>query len=252
MTPPNAASAGDQPLASSARRTKKALAMGAVAGVLVIGAVLAGVFGSRAAAPKKRTPIPIEKVTYTMVTEGLRPATVLPVAVVQVEQTITGAGTPVNANTTPQGTFSGDTSASQSSNIFTQAFNKLSGSSSKPAPFDPKAVALPPGAVAVPSWKALGDAMLVTSGAVASGRVVCYPKNGDELIEMASMEYNSACEVLVLVNDKYTPYSVDRTLNISRPILLLGRPINPPMLNSTNHIIRLIDIRPGGRLEARR
>ena len=208
-------------------------------------------FGSKAA-DKKRRPIPIEKVTYTMVTEGLRPATVLPVPAVQAEQTITGAGTPITTNTTPQGTFSGDTTASQSSNIFTQAFNKLSGGSGKPTPFDPAAVALPPGAVAVPSWKALGDAMLVTSGAVASGRVVCYPKNGDELIEMASMEYNSACEVLVLVNDKYTPYSVDRTLNISRPILLLGRPINPPMLNSTNHIIRLIDIRPGGRLEARR
>jgi len=45
---------GISPWPSFAPRTKMALAMGAVAGVLVIGAVLAGVFGFRAAAPKMR------------------------------------------------------------------------------------------------------------------------------------------------------------------------------------------------------
>jgi hypothetical protein len=68
---------------------------------------------------------------------------------------------------------------------------------------------------------------------------------------MASGEFNSPCDVLILTNDRYTPYSIDRTINITRPKLFLGRPLAQPMLNSTNHIVRLIDIRPGGRLEAR-
>ena len=255
------------PAASTTSSKKRYVLWGLLASTLVVGAVLGGVFGSRAAAPKKRRPLPIEKVTYTMVTEGLRPATVLPVPVIQAEQTITGAGTLVTTHHAgrhllrrhhhlahqhhPRQQYHHQQQQLQRHQLF-GGFKNMVGVSSGYAQVRPPAVALPAGAVAVPSWKALGDATLVTGAAVASGRVVCYPKNGEELIEMASMEYNSACEVLVLVNDKYTPYSIDRTLNISRPILLLGRPINPPMLNSTNKIVRLMDIRPGGRMEARR
>ena len=68
---------------------------------------------------------------------------------------------------------------------------------------------------------------------------------------MASGEFKSPCEVLILTNDHYNAYQIDHTINITSPKLFLGRPIRPPMLNSTNKIVRLFDGQPGGRLETR-
>lgn len=164
---------------SSAQRTKRALMLGALAAALVVGAILAGVLGSRAVEKKqRRTPIPIEKVTYTMVTEGLANA-VLPVPITTNSYT---AG-PAQQNTTPtttttQGTFNKDTSATSNTTFgtFYENSKKLVGLSTPPASpkFNPAALTLPEGAVAVPSWKAAGEA-------AASGRVLCYPKTGNEV-----------------------------------------------------------------------
>ena len=243
----------DPPLASRQRK-KKTLLLGGVAGLLVVGAVLAGVFGSRAAANKKRRPIPIESVTYTMVTEGLRPATVVPLSLAPLQQQNATPSTSTLAGSSSSGTAP-TTATSKPTSLFDSLKNLVGAGSSTPATpkFDPTAMVLPPGAVAVPSWKAMSDATTAAhvGAAVANGQVVCYARTGQELIEQVSREYNSPCQVVVLTNDKFTPYSIDKTLNISRPIMLLGRPINPPMLNSTNRIVRLMDIQPGGRLEAR-
>jgi len=227
---------------------------GLLASALVLGAVLGGVFGSRAAAPKKRHPIPIEKVTYSMVTEGLMTATVQPVAATTLAAPRQNA-TIFDTTTAPSSRSSGTTNSTTSTigKAFESLKNLVGISPSAPpiSKFDPTAMVLPSGAVAVPSWKALGDATLVQGAALASGRVICYPKTGEDVLEMASGEYNSPCEVLVFTHDRYTPYSIPHTINITRPILMLGRPINPPMLNSTNRIVRLFDVQPGGRLETR-
>ncbi len=235
---------------------KRALVYVALAFVLVAGAIVAGVLGSRAAADKKRRrPIPIESVTYATATEGLLSATVLlsmPTSTLPAAQ----------EEEQPQPSTLTEPTAPTS--MLTQAYQNLKslvgGGSPPPTPPPPsskEAILLPAGAVAVPSWKAakeaFGDQALAAhvGAAVANGRVLCYPTTGPELIEMASMEYNSPCDVLVLGNDKYAPYDIAHTINITRPKLLLGRPFRQPMLNATHAVVRLFDVLPGGRLETR-
>ena len=234
-------------------KKKRIILWSLLSGALVIGAVLAGVLGSRAAKEKRR-PLPIEKVTYTMVTEGLAPALVMPVpanSVMLQQQNITtpaaGAGAGATTTTTTEGTFNSDTGATSNTifGTFYENTKKLVGISTPPPIFDPSKMVVPEGAVAVPSWKAAGYA---TAG---NGRVLCYPKTGKEVIEMASGEFNSPCDVLVLTHDRYTPYSIDHTINITKPKLFIGNPLANPMLNSTNRIVRLFDVYPGGRLETR-
>lgn len=258
-------------------RSKKCLVLwGSLASVLIVAAVLGGVFGSKAV-DEQRRPIPIEEVTYTMITEGLMSATIQPISIsvmmAQVQQEGTGnpttsiSGSPATSTTTTapasntlangsgsttssDSTTSSGSTTSSSISLF-QRFTSLVGMSSNKSQFDPTAMVLPEGAVAVPSWKALGDATFVQGQAVASGRVVCYPKTGKDVIVMASGEFNSPCEVLILTNDNYNAYQIDHTVNITSPKLFLGRPIRPPMLNCTNRIVRLFDVQSGGRLEIR-
>jgi len=254
-------------MAFTASSKKRYVLWGLLASTLVVAAVLGGVFGSKAA-DKRRRPIPIEKVTYTMVTEGLMSATVQPVplsaVMAQLQQqggnttptTTATTGTPgTDTTTTPSSTTPGSSTGSSSTtssgtSLFESCKNMVEVSSDTPK-FDPTAMVLPEGAVAVPSWKALGDATFVQGQAIASGRVICYPKTGKEVIQMASGEFKSPCEVLILTNDHYNAYQIDHTINITSPKLFLGRPIRPPMLNSTNKIVRLFDGQPGGRLETR-
>ena len=235
-------------------KKKRIILWSLLSGALVIGAVLAGVLGSQAA-NKKRRPLPIEKVTYTMVTEGLAPALVMPVpanSVMLQQQNITtpaaGAGATTTTTTaTTEGTFNSDTGATGNTifGTFYENTKKFVGIST-PAPiFDPSKMVVPEGAVAVPSWKAAGNAV------AGNGRVLCYPKSGKEVLEMASGEFNSPCDVLILTNDRWTPYAIDHTINITKPKLFIGNPLMMPMLNSTKKIVRLFDVYPGGRLETR-
>ena len=234
-------------------RKRWALLLG-VGAVLVTGAVLAGVLGSRAQKTKRR-PIQVEEITYHMVTEGLLPASTVSLADTlnqikqqqQPQQNASGAATTVMTPVTPVAATKAPT-ASSGSNSF---FSMLTGGGSSSAggsSTDASAMVLPEGAVVAPSWKQVDNANkqynMLGGGldaAAANGRVLCYPKTGKDVIEMASMEYPSACDVLVFTNDQFTPYQIDHTLNISRPLLFLGNPLRSPMLNSTNRIVRLVD-----------
>lgn len=241
MTDTTAARAAAPTGGSSRKRwVLSALGLGAV---LVTGAVLAGVLGSRATKAKRR-PIQVEEVTYTMVTEGLLPAATVNLAdtlsqLKQQQQTAGGSATNGSgsmATVTPVAATAAPTAAAPASGInkFISMFTGGTGSS------DASAVVLPEGAVVAPSWKqfnALGGGL----GAVSNGRVLCYPKTGKDVLEMASMEFKSACDVLVFTNDQFTPYLLDHTLNISRPLLFLGNPLRSPMLNGTKRIERLVD-----------
>ena len=242
-------------------RKRWALLLG-VGAVLVTGAVLAGVLGSRAQKIKRR-PIQVEEVTYHMVTEGLLPASTVSLAdtlnqIKQQQQTgLAARGSSSNgsaATVTPVAATKAPTAAAVAAPT-PSAFNKIvemftggSSSSAGGGSTDASAMVLPEGAVVAPSWKQIDNANkqynMLGGGlgaAAANGRVLCYPKTGQDVIEMASMEHPSACDVLVFTNDQFTPYQIDHTLNISRPLLFLGNPLRSPMLNSTKKIERLVD-----------
>jgi hypothetical protein len=228
-----------------------ALALGAV---VVTGAVLAGVLGSRAAQKPKRRPIQVEEVTYQMVTEGLLPAATLSLSETlnQLKQqnasAASGSGSSSDGTTTVT-PVAPTTTAPTASAPTVSGINKLigglfgggGGSSGDGSSNDISALVLPEGAVVAPSWKQFNVVGGGLAAASANGRVLCYPKTGADVLEMASMEYQSGCDVLVFTNDQFTPYSIDHTINISRPLLFLGNPLRSPMLNSTKRIERLVD-----------
>lgn len=226
---------------SSRAMTKKSIAVALVAGVLVVGAIFGGVFGGRAVAKKKRVPIPVEAVTYSMVAEGFsKGAVVTPVKIPSVaaasspSNETTAAATTTTADKAPAGIPVGGSQG----NPFTWDYWFGVGGIGAVPMFDPLPVVLPPNAVTVPTW-----ATAVSSGAFqpnADGRVMCYANTGQDVMDMVSGD-ESPCEVVILTQDRFTPYSISKTLNITKPKLLIGRPIFPPMLNSTNRIVRLID-----------
>ena len=235
-------------------RKRWALLLG-VGAVLVTGAVLAGVLGSRAQKIKRR-PIQVEEVTYHMVTEGLLPASTVSLADTlnqikqqrQSQQNVSGAATTTVAPVAPAATTKAPTASSGGNSFFSMLTGGGSSSSAGGGSTDASAMVLPEGAVVAPSWKQIDNANkqynMLGGGlgaAAANGRVLCYPKTGQDVIEMASMEHPSACDVLVFTNDQFTPYQIDHTLNISRPLLFLGNPLRSPMLNSTKKIERLVD-----------
>jgi hypothetical protein len=245
MASTTTAASGDAAKASSRKRwVLSALALGSV---LVTGAVVGGVLGSRATKAKRR-PIQVEEVTYTMVTEGL-----LPAATVSLSDTLAGLKQQ-NGSATSSGSGSTTTvtpvtatpapTASTAASGFNKFIDMLTGGgSSSGSSNDASAVVLPEGAVMAPSWKQFNSAVGGLPLAQAAGRVLCYPKTGQDVLEMASMEHQSGCDALVFTNDQFTPYQIEKTINISRPILFLGNPLRSPMLNSTKKIERLIDSR---------
>jgi hypothetical protein len=224
---------------------KKSILLALVAAFLVVGAIVGGVFGGRAAQKKKRVPIPVEAVTYSMVTEGFINGALVPVPKIV---TAAAASSPYNATTTvtttadkaPAGTGLGG----EPSVLSWDYWFGRGGVGAIPM-FDPTPLVLPPNAVTVPTW----------SGALENGnfantqdRVVCYAKTGQDVMDMVSGDA-SPCEVVILSNDRFTPYSIPRTLNITKSKLLIGRPIYSPMLNCTNHNPRLIDSKSVGLFE---
>ena len=250
------------PAAAAGTTKKRHVLWALVASALVVGAIVAGVFGSRAVANKKRRPIPIEAVTYNMVTEGLIPAVVQALSVVPLQERTTTTTTAPTSTAVAGSSTTGNTTTTATTKkpttVFGQAIDSVKsivGLQPAAPKFDPTAMVLPPGAVAVPSWKAAGDAFGTQAAwagaAVANGRVVCYAKTGQEVIEQVSGEFNSPCEVIVLTQDRYTPYSINKMINVTSPKLIIGRPFRSPMLNSTNRIPRLFDVLAGGRLETR-
>jgi hypothetical protein len=221
----------------SSRLMKKPVILALVAGILVVGAIFGGVFGARAVEKKRRVPIPVEAVTYSMVAEGFTSGAVVPVPNIHKN---TAASSTANATTTttttadkaPAGTGLGG----QPSILSFDYWFGNGGVGAIPM-FDPMPLILPPDAVTVPTWSA---ALSNGNFANTQGRVVCFAKTGQDVMDMVSGD-ESACEVVILSNDRFTPYSISKTLNITKPKFILGRPIYPPMLNSTNRIVRLFD-----------
>lgn len=214
---------------------KKSMLLALVAGLLVVGAILGGVFGSRAVQKKRRVPIPVEAVTYSMVAEMFADAAVVPVPNIH---TATASSAPANATTTATATADKAPAGNPLGgpvSVFSWDYWFGTGGIGAIPMFDPTPLVIPPDAVRVPTWSAG-----YSSFANTENRVVCYAKTGQDVMDMVSGD-ESACEVVILTNDRFTPYSISKTLNITKPKLLIGRPIFPPMLNSTNHIVRLFD-----------
>ena len=226
----------------SSRLPKKSVFLALVASALVMGAIFGGVFGARAVEKKRRVPIPVEAVTYSMVTEGFVNGAVVPVPNIY---TNTAASSPANATTTATTTADkapAGTGLGGQPSIFSFDYWFGSGGIGAIPMFDPMPLVLPPGAVTVPTWSA---ASANGNFANTQGRVVCFAKTGQDVMDMVSGD-ESACEVVILSNDRFTPYSISKTLNITKPKLLIGRPIYQPMLNCTNRIERLFDGKPCG------
>jgi hypothetical protein len=229
---------------ASSRVMKKSVLLALVAVVLVVAAIFGGVFGARAIEKKRRVPIPVEAVTYSMVAEGFVNGAVVPVPKIH---TTAAASSPANATTTATVTTTADkapagTGLGGQPSIFSFDYWFGNGGIGAVPMFDPMPLVLPPDAVTVPTWSA---ALANGNFANTQGRVVCYAKTGQDVMDMLSGD-ESPCEVVILSNDRFTPYSISQTLNITKPKLLLGRPIYSPMLNSTNHIVRLFDSKSVG------
>lgn len=226
----------------ASRTMKKSVLLALVAGLLVVGAILGGVFGARAVEKKRRVPIPVEAVTYSMVAEMFADAAVVPVPKIH-----TAAAGNSSANATTTATTTADKAPAGTGlggpvSVFSWDYWFGNGGIGAVPMFDPAPLVLPPGAVTVPTWS---SAVVNGTFANTQGRVVCTAKNGQDVMDMVSGDA-SPCEVVILANDRFTPYSISKTLNITKPKLLIGRPIYPPMLNSTNKINRLIDGKSAG------
>jgi hypothetical protein len=187
-----------------------------------------------------------------MVTEGLMNSAVVPVPPnpdarnTDKATTETAATSPatVTADKAPAGT---GIPADEPASIFSFEYWFGDGGIGAVNMFDPMPLVLPPNAVTVPSWQA---AYANGNFRNTAGRVVCSATTGQEVIQMASGN-ESPCEIILLANDRFTPYAINKMINITKPKIIVGRPIYSPMLNSTNRIERLFDILPGGRLETR-
>ena len=88
------------------------------------------------------------------------------------------------------------------------------------------------------AWKQLG----------ARTAAICTPKDGVELVSMAS---SSGCTIIILTRGRGEVYNIRQTMNITDTKIIIGNPISRPTLNATNKIQRLFDVRAGGRLDLR-
>lgn len=217
----------------------------AVAGcMLVAGAIISGVLGSsrpdKSPAASSSSPLPEEssskKVVFDNVLESLLVHNTLPSPNTTA---FPAAGTPpasVNeaGNTAAGGnTFSGSSSGSGTvlENAMADLKEMLSGNKAA-------GDAAPPGSVSSLGWGRLGGK-----------NIICYPKNGTEVVSMS--EGKSPCTVIVLTRSSNDPYNIKQTMNITTTKIFIGNPIDLPALNSTNKIERLFRVYPGGRLDVR-
>ena len=221
---------------------KRTLILGVIAGVLVVGAIFGGVFGARAVEKKRRVPIPVEAVTYSMVAQGFAKGAVVPVPKTYKKGAAANSSVTATTKATTKATTTADkapagTGLGGEHSVFSYEYWFGEGGIGAIPMFDPMPLVLPPDAVTVPTWSA---AFANGNFANTQGRVICYAKTGQEVIDMVSGD-ESACEVIILTNDRFTPYSIHTVMNVTKSKLIIGRPIYAPMLNSTNRVERLFD-----------
>lgn len=89
------------------------------------------------------------------------------------------------------------------------------------------------------AWTAL-------AGAVGS---VCTPKNGAELVEFVTS--TTSCTIILLRQSSQIPYNITKTMNVTTIKILIGNPIDLPILKPVKGVHRLFDVHAGGRLDTR-
>lgn len=89
------------------------------------------------------------------------------------------------------------------------------------------------------AWSAL-------AGAAGS---VCTPKNGAELVEFVTSA--TSCTIILLKQSSQVPYNITKTMNVTTVKILIGNPVDLPVLNPAKGVHRLFDVFPGGRLDTR-
>ena len=88
-------------------------------------------------------------------------------------------------------------------------------------------------------WKA-------QAGAAGS---LCTPKNGAELVEFVAS--TTSCTVILLQYSSRMPYNITKTMNVTSTKILIGNPIELPILQPVKRVNRLLDVHAGGRLDTR-
>jgi hypothetical protein len=89
------------------------------------------------------------------------------------------------------------------------------------------------------AWTAL-------AGAAGS---VCTPKNGAELVEFVTS--TTSCTIILLRQSSQIPYNITKTMNVTTTKILIGNPIDLPILQPVKGVHRLFDVHAGGRLDTR-
>jgi hypothetical protein len=214
----------------------------AVAGcVLVAGAIIAGVLGSNrpsksAASSSASSDSLNTKIMYDNVLESLLAHSTLPVPnTTALPTVVTSPPPPANEASTAGGnTFSGSSSSGSGSVLE----NALDGIKDMLAGNKQAIGAAPPGSLSSLGWGRLG-----------AGNIICYPKNGTEVVSMT--DGKSPCTVIVLTRSSTEPYNIRQTINITSTKIIVGNPIDLPALNASNKIERLFRVYPGGRLDVR-
>jgi hypothetical protein len=231
---------------NNSRRRRNRVALAVAGCVMVAGAIIAGALGSNRPG-KSAAPSPASsdshntKVMFDNILESLLVHNTLPAPhSTAIAGVMNEAGSAAGVGNTFHDTEKGSSSSSSSNSnvpgsVVENVLDGIKGMLSRN-----KAVGdiAPPGSVSSLGWGRLG-----------AGNIICYPKNGTEVVSMS--EGKSPCTVIVLTRSSTDPYDIRQVINITTTKIIVGNPIDLPVLNATNRIERLFRVYPGGRLDVR-
>lgn len=69
------------------------------------------------------------------------------------------------------------------------------------------------------------------AGARGNNGNICYPADGDELVDMVTNQ--DGCMVIMLTRPRSEPYETHDVMNITSPKLIIGNPLNQPIISPT-------------------
>lgn len=212
----------EQPL--RARNGRRHWLIGATVGCLLVAAaiIMAGVLGSQRTRQQQRPSGGMPPAsTSDNILEALAQLNTMPMprADEQAEASAVAAGSDAGPTTggAPAGMTFADTGPVEGSSTPFETLKDLIIGAKAPA----AGAVAPPGSLTTGGWAAIGG-----------GRnVLCYPKNGTEVVEMSGA--NSACTIIVLTRSSREPYTIKQTINITTTKVFVGNPIDMPALNSS-------------------
>jgi len=197
--------------------------------VLVVGAIIAGVVGSNrpgkspasssASSDSHNTKIMFDNVLESLMGHNTLPApntTAFPAAATPPAAVNEAGSTARGGNTFNDPAQGSSGTGTVLENAMADLKDMLSGN---------KAVSgtAPSGSISSLGWDRLGG-----------GNIICYPKNGTEVVSMT--DGKSPCTVIVLTRSSTDPYNIRQTMNITTTKIFVGNPIDLPALNATNKI----------------